>query len=59
MEEVWEDIEGYEGLFQVSNIGRVKRVPHEMRTPTTTFIFKGKIKTSKGVIWRYKQYEML
>lgn len=26
MEESWKDIEGYEGLYQVSNIGRVKRV---------------------------------
>jgi hypothetical protein len=43
MEEVWKDIKVYEGLFQVSNIGRVKRVPHEMRTPTTTFICKEKI----------------
>lgn len=24
MEEVWKDIEGYEGLYQVSNLGRVK-----------------------------------
>lgn len=26
MEEIWKDIEGYEGLYQVSNIGRVKSV---------------------------------
>lgn len=26
MEEIWKDIEGYEGLYQVSNFGRVKRV---------------------------------
>lgn len=26
MKEVWKDIEGYEGLYQVSNYGRVKRV---------------------------------
>lgn len=26
MKEVWKDIEGYEGLYQVSNLGRVKRV---------------------------------
>lgn len=25
-EEVWKDIEGYEGLYKVSNFGRVKRV---------------------------------
>ena len=27
MEEVWKDIEGYEGLYQVSNLGRVKSFP--------------------------------
>lgn len=26
MKEVWKDIKGYEGLYQVSNLGRVKRV---------------------------------
>ena len=24
MEEIWKDIEGYEGKYQVSNLGRVK-----------------------------------
>ena len=24
MEEIWRDVVGYEGLFQVSNLGRVK-----------------------------------
>ena len=28
MEEVWKDIPGYEGLYQVSNLGRVKSLPH-------------------------------
>ncbi len=27
--EVWKDIKGYEGLYQVSNIGRVKSLPKE------------------------------
>lgn len=26
MQEVWKDIKGYEGLYQVSNLGRVKRL---------------------------------
>lgn len=26
MDEVWKDIKGYEGLYQVSNLGRVKRL---------------------------------
>lgn len=34
MKEVWKDIKGYEGLYQVSNLGRVKRV-------TTGRILKG------------------
>ena len=28
MEEIWKDIPGYEGLYQVSNLGRVKSLPH-------------------------------
>ena len=24
MQEIWKDIEGYEGFYQVSNLGRVK-----------------------------------
>lgn len=27
MNEIWKDIEGYEGLYQVSNLGRVKALP--------------------------------
>lgn len=28
MEEIWKDIEGYEGIYQVSNLGRVKRLDY-------------------------------
>ena len=31
MKEVWKDIEEYEGLYQVSNLGRVKSLPKEHR----------------------------
>jgi hypothetical protein len=27
--EIWKDVKGYEGLYQVSNTGRLKRVAHE------------------------------
>ena len=30
MEEVWKDIEGYEGLYQVSNIGRVRSLGRDL-----------------------------
>lgn len=29
MEEIWKDIEGYEGLYQVSNLGRVKSLNYK------------------------------
>lgn len=30
MEEIWEPIKGYEGLYEVSNLGRVKRLPYSI-----------------------------
>ena len=32
MEEIWKDIKGYEGLYQVSNLGRVKRLERKFET---------------------------
>ena len=29
MDEIWKDIKGYEGLYQISNFGNVKRLQHE------------------------------
>ena len=34
MEEIWKDIQGYEGRYQVSNMGRVRRLTLPMKTPT-------------------------
>ena len=31
MEEIWKDIKGYEGLYQVSNLGRVRSLGHHIR----------------------------
>jgi len=33
MEEIWKDIKGYEGYYQVSNLGRVKRLPRGKQWP--------------------------
>ena len=46
MEEVWKDIAGYEGLYQVSNFGRVKSLDREKSNGTGVYILKGKIKTA-------------
>lgn len=31
MKEVWRDIKGYEGLYQVSNLGRVRTLSREIK----------------------------
>lgn len=33
MKEIWKDIKGYEGLYQVSNLGRIKSLKRECRHP--------------------------
>lgn len=35
MEEIWKDIKGYEGLYQVSNYGRVKRLSYVIESITS------------------------
>lgn len=31
MEEIWKDIKGYEGLYQISNLGRIKSLPRKYK----------------------------
>lgn len=35
MEEIWKDITGYEGIYQVSNLGRIKRIGNYSNQYTT------------------------
>lgn len=46
MKEIWKDIEGYKGLYQASNLGRIRSLTHEVHcglTPHSKAIKKGKI----------------
>lgn len=43
MKEVWKDITGYEGLYQVSNSGRVQSLPRENMCVNRVYIRKGKV----------------
>lgn len=45
MEEIWKDIDGYEGLYQVSNLGNVKSLPRQWKCGchNTEFSHNGKI----------------
>ena len=40
MEEIWKDIKGYEGLYQVSNLGRVKALKRICRSKGSSFAVK-------------------
>lgn len=49
MQEIWKDIEGFEGLYQVSNMGRVRSLDHTIhRTDGTTAFYRGRILTPVG-----------
>lgn len=43
MKEVWKDIKGYEGLYQVSNLGRVKSLDRKVKNRNSYSIRKGRI----------------
>lgn len=43
MEEIWKEIEGYEGLYEISNLGRVRRMAHVQRTNFRIFQVPSKI----------------
>lgn len=43
MEEIFKDIPGYDGLYQVSNLGNVKSLPREVRCGRWTRITKERI----------------
>ena len=49
--EVWKDIPGYEGLYQVSNLGRVKSLPKEWVSGKGA-VLKHKGKILKGSTYR-------
>ncbi|HDK7179184.1 TPA: NUMOD4 motif-containing HNH endonuclease [Clostridium botulinum] len=46
-QETWEDIKGYEGLYQVSNLGRVKSLERKLTNKRYTRVWKSKILKSK------------
>ena len=43
MSEIWKDIKGYEGLYQVSNLGRVKSLPRFIERSIASCFTKEKI----------------
>jgi len=48
--EIWEDIDGYEGLYQISNLGRIKSLPrtitYTVKMETKELIMKPSVSSS-------------
>ena len=45
MQEIWKDVVGYEGLYQVSNLGRIKSLPRQKSNTNGAFVYHGKVLT--------------
>ena len=43
MKEEWRDIAGYEGLYQVSNLGRVQSLDHFASNGNVDILYKGRV----------------
>ncbi len=51
MNEIWKDVSGYEGIYQVSNLGRIKSLPRKRNHRNNTSYYT-KEKIVKGTIVR-------
>lgn len=58
MEEVWKDIEGYEGLYQISNLGRVKSFHRDSEIIMKQTLQSGYLKISLLKENKYKTYSV-
>lgn len=43
MQEIWKDVAGYEGLYQVSNLGKVRSLDRKIKCSNSIRFYKGKI----------------
>ena len=54
--EIWRPIRGYENLYEVSNLGKVRSLDKLVRNGTgVNNCCKGRLKTTGGFIFKYKQ----
>lgn len=56
MKEVWKDIVGYEGMYQVSNLGNVKSLDRIVWNGKVHHLLKGRIMKPKGK--KYKEVHL-
>ena len=58
MEEIWKDIEGYEGLYLVSNLGRIKSLSHLVISNRGSYMSKERIMTLVYDAYGYQQLRL-
>lgn len=56
VKEIWKDIPGYEGYYQVSNIGRVKGLERKVPHPTCGGDWKSVIDDNSPSDYRFSGY---
>ena len=62
--EIWKDVVGYEGLYQVSSSGQVKRVPRTMKNVNGRFskvpggLRKQKIQSNGRMVENHIQHQL-
>ena len=62
MQEIWKDIKDYEGLYQVSNLGRVKRIKNKIHILKTIDDGKGYKKArlcKNGILKSYRIHRLV
>ncbi len=52
-EEIWKDVVGYEGLYQVSSLGRIRSLDRIVKTAKYSYSIKGKILSHSNSKKRY------
>lgn len=58
MTEIWKDIKGFEGYYQVSNLGRIKSLPREIYNGKGYYTSTEKILSGHMITNGYLQVEL-
>ena len=53
--EILRPIRGYENLYEVSNLGKVRSLDRYANSWIGIRLYKGRLKTTGGFIFKYKQ----
>lgn len=59
MEELWKDIEGYQGLYEVSNKGKIKRNNRILKELIDTNKYLSIVLSKKGLVKRYRIHRLV